>query len=237
MRILIATIVILFTFIFNSKASQIISSSAEYENDRFIIKISAVVQAKPKDVFKLLTDYPNLTKISPKIIESKIIKTGSEATIVKTIAKGCVWFFCREVINTQITTFVINKSIQSTTIPDQSDLEFGKMLWDVKKVGDNTQIDYYAELDPKFFVPPLIGSYFVKKSMLKEAEAFVDSIEKLSNKKGGFFKKKPPSLFKNNKKLETSHSTHSTRHSSNWSTTTSIFIFNFNNCSLSCNEQ
>jgi len=182
----ILTILLTATFLlfnFNAQASQIISSSAAYENDRFIINITAIVDASPKNVFALLTDYENLTQISPKIIKSKIIQKDSDVTIVRTTAKGCVWLFCREVNNTQIVTFSQNKSIQSLTIVDQSDLEFGKMLWNIKEVESGTQIDYYAELDPKFFVPPIIGSYFIKNSMLKEATEFVDSVEKIAGSK------------------------------------------------------
>ena len=165
---------------FNAKASDITSSSAEYESDRFVIKVVGVVDAPPNHVFSVLTDYKNITKISPKIIESKIIKTDGDATIVKTVVKGCVWFFCKEVINTQTTTSILEKRIQSITITSGSNLKFGKMVWNIKEVKAGTQIDYYAEIEPDFFVPPLVGAYFIKNSMLEEAKAFVDSVEKLS---------------------------------------------------------
>ena len=180
MKIISTFLIIIFLFFsLNAKAANITFSSAKYKNDRFIIKIIGVVSAKPAQVFAVLTDYKNIPKISPKIIESKIIKTDGDTTIVKTVAKGCVWFFCKEIINTQTTTSIPEKRIQSITINAQSNLKFGQMVWNIKEVNLGTQIDYYAEIEPDFFVPPLIGSYFIKNSMLEEAKYFIDSVEKL----------------------------------------------------------
>ncbi len=174
------TVTLLFLSL-NAKAANITSSSAEYKNNRFIITVVGVVSASPEQVFALLTDYENITKISPKIVESKIIKTDGNKTIVKIIAKGCVWFFCKEIINTQSTTSIPENNIQSTTIPAESNLKFGKMVWNIKEIAFGTEIDYSAEIEPDFFVPPLIGAYFIKNSMLEEAKAFVDSVEKLTD--------------------------------------------------------
>ncbi len=180
MKIISTFLIIIFLFFsLNAKAANITFSSAKYKNDRFIIKVIGVVSAKPAQVFAVLTDYKNIPKISPKIIESKIIKTDGDTTIVKTVAKGCVWFFCKEIINTQTTTSIPEKRIQSITINAQSNLKFGQMVWNIKEVNLGTQIDYYAEIEPDFFVPPLIGSYFIKNSMLEEAKYFIDSVEKL----------------------------------------------------------
>ncbi len=165
----------------NIQAAEITSSSAEYKNNRFIIKVVGVVSSSQESIFALLTDYANLTKTSPKLIESKIIRQDGDATIVKTIARGCVWFFCKEIINTQRAITIPIKRIQATTIPAGSNLKFGKMVWDIKKVESGTEISYYAEIEPDFFVPPFIGSYFIKNAMLKEAKTFIDSVEKLTN--------------------------------------------------------
>ncbi len=180
------TTLLTITFLFfsqNTKAANITSSSAEYKNDRFLIKVVGVVDASPEHVFAVLTDYNNISKISPKIVESKIIKTDGDAIIVKTVAEGCVWFFCKKVVNVQTTTSILEKSIQSITIPAQSNLKFGKMVWNIKETKSGTEIEYGAEIEPDFFVPPLIGAYFIKNSMLQEAKDFVDSVEKLSQQK------------------------------------------------------
>jgi hypothetical protein len=176
------TITCLF-FSLNAQAAEITSSSAEYKNDRFIIKVVGIVSSSQESVFALLTDYANLTQTSPKLIESTVIQKDGNVTTVKTVAKGCVWFFCRKIINTQKTTSTPIKHIKAITIPSKSNLKFGKMLWDIKEVESGTEITYYAEIDPDFFVPPLIGTYFIKNAMLSEAETFIDSVEKLANTK------------------------------------------------------
>ncbi|MFT6077314.1 MAG: hypothetical protein ACJA02_000761 [Myxococcota bacterium] len=175
--------IILFLFCLNSNAAQIISSSAEYQDGIFFIEAKSTIKANPTNVFKILTDYKNISRISSKIIESKIIEKNNNNIKVKTIAKGCVLFFCKKITNVQLVISNLNKDITSTTIPEESNLKSGKMFWGLTKKGDLTEIKYLAKIEPDFFVPPFIGSFFIKRLMLKEAESFARNVEKLANEK------------------------------------------------------
>ncbi|MCE3255083.1 MAG: hypothetical protein K0R25_577 [Rickettsiaceae bacterium] len=163
----------------SAKAAVINSSQVSNQDDKFFITISGNVQAKPERILKLLTDYNNLTKLTPKIIESKILKKDGNIVTVKTITEGCVLFFCKKVTNTQ-KVIISNWTISSTTIAEESDLKSGKMKWEIKKEGNETHVIYSAELEPKFFVPPLIGTFFMKYAMIEEAEGFIKNVEKLA---------------------------------------------------------
>ncbi|MFT6105851.1 MAG: hypothetical protein ACJA0S_000579 [Rickettsiales bacterium] len=165
----------------NSNAAQIISNKADYENGIFSISAKSKINASTQNVFKILIDYKNISRISSKIIESRIINKNQNIVKVKTVAKGCILFFCKKITNVQLVTSNINKNITSITVPEESDLKSGKMFWELTKKEGITQIEYVATIEPDFFVPPLVGAFFIKKSMLQEAEKFVINVEKLAN--------------------------------------------------------
>ena len=233
-------IVVILLFSLDIKAAEIKYSEAVYQDGVFFIKTSGIVDASPQTIFAILTDYQNLTRVSPKIIESKIIRTclkprcdkpemvdllapqrsllnmreqrsgentplmavtdkdfkqalrqDGDVTVVRTVTKGCVWFMCKKIIDTQATTLEVTDdkmTITAITLPDESNLKIGKMIWEIKAAKDSdgqkndnqTEINYSAEIKPDFFVPPVIGAFFVKNTMSNEATLFIQSIENLA---------------------------------------------------------
>jgi len=180
MKIITALLIIFLPFQTNVNAAEINFSEARHINGRYFIKVSGTVLANHQSVFNVLINYNNITKLSPKIIESKILYFEDGEVIVRTVAEGCVWFFCKEIINTQSIN-TSNTTINSTTIASQSNLKFGKMKWEIKEIDGGTQINYSAEIEPDFFVPPIIGDFFIKKSLLGEAINFIKNVEKVTN--------------------------------------------------------
>ena len=68
---------------------------------------------------------------------------------------------------------------QAVTLPDKSDMEYGRVLWHIVQQGDFTVINYHADVVPAFFVPPLLGPYLLKGRMLEEAQKTIEGIERL----------------------------------------------------------
>ena len=170
----------------NAWSFSIESEVATYEDKKFNIDISGSVSAPSEEIFFILSDYNNLSIISPKIIESKIIRQEDGKKIVRSVIKDCVLFFCQEVINTQITAeYKENTSmkIYSKTLPEESNLKSGVIKWTLTEDGNKTKIDYHAEAEPEFKVPKIIGQFFVKYYISKEAKNLIENIENLANKK------------------------------------------------------
>lgn len=179
-NILIFSTIFLFLKSVNANCAEILSSNAKYENDRFFISVDSRLDIPAKSAFKILTDYENITILSPKIINSRVISSKKTTTVVRTVVRGCVLFFCKKMTNTQTTTIGQNR-IESVTIPEMSDFLYGKMEWTIRKDGEKTIINYKAEIEPDFFIPPLIGSYFITSSMKEEAETLAKRIEEVAN--------------------------------------------------------
>jgi hypothetical protein len=45
--------------------------------------------------------------------------------------------------------------------------------------GSHSRIKLYSELEPAFWIPPLIGPYLIKQKMMSEAKKTIKRIEEL----------------------------------------------------------
>ncbi len=182
------TLITFFCFLFLpvclANAANINLAKASYNKNTFLIKVTAVVKANPEKVFAILTNYDQLEKISPKIIESRILQDHNNKKIVKTFAKTCVLFLCKTIINTQevIAVNLENKYvITSSTIASESNLKFGYMQWQIEPVSEGSKITYIGKIEPNFLVPQFIGQYFIKNILLTEAKNLLINLEKLTS--------------------------------------------------------
>lgn len=148
------------------KSSDII---VKYIDNKYYVEYSILISIPPKQVVSLLLDYKRLKEITPSISDIVLLEKGEEHEIVEVKLNSCILFFCKKIKNTQIVT--VNKNlIQAFTIADKSDFRFASMTWDIKAEDNLTHLSYHAEIEPKFWVPPIIGPMLIKRKLKKEAD-------------------------------------------------------------------
>ena len=138
------------------------------------------IEAEPETVYAILTDFNNLTLVNKAIKQSKLLKSEGKRHMILIEAEGCVWYFCKTVRQVQWVTENGNGYISAVTLPEKSNLEYGRVLWHIRQEDEYTVISYHTDIVPAFFVPPLIGPYLMKKRMLVEAEKTIQNIEQLA---------------------------------------------------------
>ena len=80
----------------------------------------------------------------------------------------CVLFFCTEITRVEDVEQGDGEKLFATIIPEYSDFESGFTSWDITDKNGKSQVVYNTVLRPGFFVPPVVGDYFVK-SKLKQS--------------------------------------------------------------------
>jgi len=149
-------------------------------DDHYVVRVEMRVEAELESVYAILTDFNNLHRLNRAIKKSQLLKSEAKRHLVRIEAIGCVWFFCQEVIQTQWITEQGRGYISAVTLPEQSNLEYGRVLWHIRQQGEFTLISYRTDIVPKFFVPPLIGTYLMKNKMLEEAQETIQNLERLA---------------------------------------------------------
>lgn len=166
-----------------SPAGEITHSYVDYEDGHYLVRLVMKIEADMETVYSLLTDFDQLTKLNDSIKVSRLLHSNDKQHRILIEMEGCVWIFCRRVNQVQQVTEMGMGYIKAVTLPDQSDMEYGRVLWHIQQQDNVTVISYSADVIPAFFVPPLIGPYLMKDRLLEEAEKTIRGIERLARQK------------------------------------------------------
>ena len=162
-----------------SQAGKVSRAHVDYEGGHYLVSVEMKIEARVDAVYAILTDFNHLTALNEVIKVSKLLQSEGKVHVIQLEAEGCVWVFCRRVKQQQRVTELGNGYIQAVTLPDKSDLEYGRVLWHIVQQDGFTLINYHADVVPAFFVPPLLGPYLLKGRMLEEAQKTIEGIERL----------------------------------------------------------
>ena len=142
----------------------------------YVLTMSARLDASVDRVFAILTDYGRLAELHDTILESRVIaEPAAGTTDVYTRIRGCVMLFCRELQRTERVRTLAPEFVEAVILPETGDFDAGVVRWDLRGLpGGRTHVDYVAEVQPRFWVPPVVGKRLLSKAMRKTTgELFV----------------------------------------------------------------
>jgi hypothetical protein len=140
--------------------------NVRYENKTYFLSAVFNVEATPARVMEVLTDFENLSDLNPAIIESEIQNSSKPDNLqVKTVVQDCVLFFCKSITRVEDIVQFGNEKLEALVLPLLSDLRFGYAEWVLTQHSSDTIVKYDASMQPKFWIPPVIRSYVLKKKL------------------------------------------------------------------------
>lgn len=160
------------------QAADIQSVEFEQKEDRYIAKIQVRLAAPQPQAFAIMQDFSNLSKINPAVQEAEVTELMPGTTRLHTKVKLCVLLVCREIKQVQdMRTFGFGE-MNARVLPGPSDLEYGYAYWRFTDCAGETCLLFRAEIDPKFWVPPVIGAWAIKRVLQEEAMTTSEGIER-----------------------------------------------------------
>jgi hypothetical protein len=160
---------------------EVYTALVSHQNDSFFVEVDALVDVPEASARKLLTDYNNLGRINPSIEVSEITATRRAGDYrVRTITEACVWYFCKRIHQVQDVIEGNDGSITATVIPEQSDFRHGYARVNLWQETGGTRILIRSEVEPDFWIPPLIGPWLIKKKLRSEAVETVANLERVA---------------------------------------------------------
>ena len=140
-----------------------------------------VIDAPLPDVYDALLDYDRFAALSKSFTESRYIEPAEDGTPrVYTRIEGCIWFFCKRIDRYARLEFSPQTWVKSTAEPELSDAEYSVEEWNLSPRGDTTHIYYTHELKPGFWVPPLIGTMVIKRTLKRGSMEAAVRIEQMA---------------------------------------------------------
>jgi hypothetical protein len=165
----------------NGVAGKVYMASANHQSGVYLVEVDALVNVPEPRVRELLTDYNALGKVNPAIEVSEILKTREPGDYqVRTVTEACVWFYCKRVHQVQDVIEASDGSVTAVVIPELSDFRNGYARLNLWQEPEGTRVLIRSEVEPDFWIPPVIGPWLIKRKLRSEALETVDNLERLA---------------------------------------------------------
>ena len=154
----------------------------------YSLEANAKLDATPESIYAVLTDFDGnaYSRISRAYKESRYLDPADDGTpIVYTRMEGCMLWHCMTLERTERLETQAPRWIKSTALPESSNFKHAISEWVLEPDGDGTMMSYKVELEPDFFVPPVIGPWYLKRTLSQGGLRAVTRIERLARELDG----------------------------------------------------
>lgn len=164
-------------------AAQVDRVEVERKGGRFHVEMHTRLSVPPQAAYATFSRFEDLPRINPSVRRASIIGHNGEATRVESRLKVCLAFFCPKFRMTQDMLGGAEGeafTLAATVVPELSDYRYGVGTWTFAPCEDGTCLSFVAELEPKFWIPPLIGTWLMRRELRAQAKATSEGIERLA---------------------------------------------------------
>ena len=148
----------------------------------------ARLDARRESIYRVITDFDDnaYSRISRSYKESRYLEPAADGTpIVYTRMEGCAGRRCISFARTERLETDEPRWIKFTALPELSDFKHATSEFVLEPDGEGTKMTYKLELEPDFFVPPLIGPWYLKRTLSKGGLRALTRIEGLARELEG----------------------------------------------------
>jgi hypothetical protein len=165
-------------------SADLLDVTVEKDQNRYRLTSETRFDAKLEDLYRVLTDYDLFTQVSSVFVEARNEEPGENGKPrYFTRMEGCMLLFCKSFVRVGELTLLPNAEIVALADPEKSDFKYSREQWILRQDGDGVLLVYDFELEPDFWVPPVIGPYIMKRVLKRGGTDAVDRIEALAQGK------------------------------------------------------
>jgi len=153
------------------------------EDGRYELVAETHLDAEPQEIFDVLLEYDDngFQRISSVYKESTYLEPAPDGTpIIYTRMEGCILFFCKSMRRVERLEAMRPSLIRTYTLPEQSDFTYSYSEWALEPDGDGTVMKYILIMEPDFWVPPIVGPWFLKRALSVGGEHAIRRIERMA---------------------------------------------------------
>jgi hypothetical protein len=144
----------------------------------YSINLVMQMEVPAQYVYRVLTDYVHIYWLEPAIIDSEILPSADNGVVrVRTRIADCIALFCIKIDRLEDVRELGYDTLQVTTIPTLGSFKSGHAEWKILGMEERTQVIYQAQMVPDFYIPPLIGRYFVTQKLRQSILTSLAKIE------------------------------------------------------------
>lgn len=158
--------------------------SVKLKDDRYRLESKAWFDVPRADLYQTLINYDLFEKFSSAFVESRNVSPDSAGRPrFFTRMEGCVLLFCKSMRRSGHLILTPSSEIIAIAHRDGSDFRFSRERWVLQDKDGGTLMTYYFEMEPDFWVPPVVGPYVIKRTLRVSGIDAVDRIEAVAQGK------------------------------------------------------
>lgn len=163
-------------------AAQFYSLKVSHEGDVYRMSADAHLAAPPEQVYRVLTDYAHLTRVSSSVVKSDVVRQLDATTaLVYTDARVCNFLFCRHARELQRIVQDSPRDLSSQVVPQpDNNIRAGSATLHIEADGDGARLRWELDVQPDFWVPPLIGPPLMLGSLRSEGVRIIEGVERMA---------------------------------------------------------
>lgn len=159
-------------------AADIRTLKVDEHQGRYSVTYDAIVDATRDDVYTTITNpkrWPQLSHVvTAARVTGKLPDGGREISVT---LHTCILILCQTMHKQEVLRTSAGGNIETLAFPERSDFSYAYEHWQISGEGRRTRIRYHAEMTPKFYIVPLIGSYLLKAKIRSLLQQVTTSLE------------------------------------------------------------
>lgn len=168
-------------------AAEMLSLKVKREGQRYFVASHARIDAPIEAVYNVLIDYDRLHELTSTFEETRVVEGAEDEAqrLVYLRARGCVAFFCKTIVRYDRLELERPRDIVAVAVPaptsstegDSESVAYSYSHWELSEEEDGTHVLYSMEMEPPFWVPPLVGPWAVKRKLASGAGDAAQRVE------------------------------------------------------------
>ncbi len=159
-------------------SADILSVEVESDEGTYTLNSEVWFDASIDQIFAVYRHWEYSTKFSSAIVEARDLPSDEQGRAQFYIRnRGCVLFFCQSFERQGYLEAEGNTELRAYADPEISDFYHSNESWRFMERDGGTVVTYDLSMAPKFWIPPGIGPYLIKRKLKKNGDEAVDRIE------------------------------------------------------------
>ena len=166
-----------------ASAADMRSVDVDYEGGYYTMVSEVWFDATVDQVFEVFRQWDLSTEFSSAIVEARDVEADDQGRPQYYIKhKGCVLFFCLSFERNGYVELQKNEVLRAYADPERSDFAKADETWTFEAENGGTVVVYHLYMKPKFWVPPGVGPYFIKRKLKNDGGDAIDRIEVIAQR-------------------------------------------------------
>ena len=164
-------------------AAEMRTLHVEHEGKRYVMQSEAVFDVGLEVLYEVFLDYELSPQFSSWIVEARNVERedGQRGYFIRN--RGCLMFLCQTTVREGRVEYVPFERLDAIADPALSDFEISNERWSFREEDGATIVTYRLEMVPKFWVPPVIGPWVIKRKLRSSGGDALDRIEELAQRR------------------------------------------------------